>query len=69
MITYYTSQDLLEFGTFVLSEHRKQMQEKHLDVASLPQRLKTCNSMDIQAFLQILAQKLHAPKTEIKAEK
>lgn len=62
MITYFTIDDLVLFGNFMISKDRVEMHNKHLDVASLDKRLQNANSIDIQAFYNILAER-SKPKT------
>ncbi len=57
MITYFTIDDLIMFGNFMISKDRIEMHNKHLDIASLDKRLANANSIDIQAFYGILAER------------
>lgn len=57
MITYFTIDDLITFGNFMISKDRIEMHNKHLDVSSLEKRLQNANSIDIQAFYNILAER------------
>lgn len=57
MITYFSLDDLITFGNFMISKERHEMHKKHLDITSLEKRLSNANSIDIQAFYGILAER------------
>lgn len=63
MITYFDSNDMLLFADFILSDARREMQKKQLEVGSLQHRLKHPNNLDLQAFMAIMGERA-AKKSE-----
>jgi len=60
MVTYYNGKDLVSFGTFLLSDERKERIINHPEAASMPpveERLKMVHHADIENWLEMTNQK------------
>ena len=55
MITYFTEQDLVSFGNYLLSDERLNVYKKYnIEESKIPEALKVVNPIDLTGWIELL---------------